>query len=1073
MAVTNVRGRQLRDDDVFREDLNTTTTGRAVVRKVIQGTGLSFSSTGIDAGTGDVTITLATSGVTAGTYGGSSSVPVVTVDTYGRITSISTSAISGGGGTTVRNTESFTATAGQTLFTTTNTLSEGYYDVYLNGVRLNTSSYTGAANSVTLVDGATLGDIIDIIILGNLAVAATLPSQTGNAGKYLTTDGSNLSWASITAGSGTVTSVSVASANGFAGTVATATTTPAITISTTVTGILKGNGTAVSAAVSNTDYQAVITLTTTGSSGASTFNGTTLNIPTYTLTGLGGFANPMTTLGDIIYGGASGAATRLAGNTTSTKNVLLSTGNGTTAAAPAWGTLTASDVGAQASSTNLTSLAGLTFASTSFVKMTATGTFALDTNTYYLASNPSGYTSNTGTVTSVSVTTANGVSGTVATASTTPAITITLGAITPTTVNGLTFTAAATGFTIAGGTTSKTLTLSNTLTLAGTDGSTLNIGSGGTLGSAAFTASTAYQASSTNLTSLAGLTYVSASFVKMTAAGTFALDTASYLPLTGGTLSGNLTVNVSSGNAAFITTGSGTVGGANYFDFLRATTNAAGATNATKTFRLNNTGAVEVVNSAYSSVIFTLTDAGAGNFASSVTASSIIKSGGTSAQILAADGSVITAGSGISISGGTISATAGGGGTVTSVSVVSANGFAGTVATASTTPAITLTTTITGLLKGNGTAISAAVAGTDYQGASTNLTSLAGLTFASTSFVKMTAAGTFALDTNTYYLASNPNGYTSNSGTVTTVSVASANGFAGTVATATSTPAITISTTVTGLLKGNGTAVSAAVANTDYLAVASPAYTGTLTTGTLGFTAANPLMSLQSSVNGFNQFLIQNSSTGVSASSDVIVNNNLSTDTTYYGDFGINGSNYSGTGSFSLPNAVYLYSNTGDLSIGTFTSNAIHFVINNGTSDAATIKTTGQLQLPGYTTTSSFSGTAAGYLAFDSSGNIITVAAPTGGSAYSVTSVSTTYSETATSGTKVIKASTAGGSFVITLPTAVGNTATIIIKKTAGTADLTIDGAGSETIDGGTTAILRKVDESITLVSDNANWLII
>jgi hypothetical protein len=46
--------------------------------------------------------------------------------------------------------------------------------------------------------------------------------------------------------------------------------------------------------------------------------------------------------------------------------------------------------------------------------------------------------------------------------------------------------------------------------------------------------------------------------------------------------------------------------------------------------------------------------------------------------------------------------------------VVSANGFNGTVATATTTPAITLTTTVTGVLKGNGTTISAAVAGTDY-----------------------------------------------------------------------------------------------------------------------------------------------------------------------------------------------------------------------------------------------------------------------------------------------------------------------------------------------------------------------
>jgi hypothetical protein len=82
-------------------------------------------------------------------------------------------------------------------------------------------------------------------------------------------------------GSGTVTSVSVVSANGLAGTVANATTTPAITLSTTVTGLLKGNGTAISAAVSGTDYQAPITLTTTGTSGAATFIGNTLNIPQY------------------------------------------------------------------------------------------------------------------------------------------------------------------------------------------------------------------------------------------------------------------------------------------------------------------------------------------------------------------------------------------------------------------------------------------------------------------------------------------------------------------------------------------------------------------------------------------------------------------------------------------------------------------------------------------------------------------------------------------------------------------------------------------------------------------------
>jgi hypothetical protein len=55
-----------------------------------------------------------------------------------------------------------------------------------------------------------------------------------------------------------------------------------------------------------------------------------------------------------------------------------------------------------------------------------------------------------------------------------------------------------------------------------------------------------------------------------------------------------------------------------------------------------------------------------------------------------------------------------GNGSVTQVSVVAANGLAGTVATDTTTPAITLTTSVTGVLKGNGTAISAASAGTDY-----------------------------------------------------------------------------------------------------------------------------------------------------------------------------------------------------------------------------------------------------------------------------------------------------------------------------------------------------------------------
>jgi len=136
-------------------------------------------------------------------------------------------------------------------------------------------------------------------------------------------------------GTGTVTSVSVVSANGFAGTVATATTTPAITMSTSITGLLYGNGTALASTtvsaplaysagtlsitqsgtasngyLSSTDWNtfnnkgsgtvtsvAALTLGTTGTDLSSTVaNGTTtpvitLNVPTASATNRGALSS--------------------------------------------------------------------------------------------------------------------------------------------------------------------------------------------------------------------------------------------------------------------------------------------------------------------------------------------------------------------------------------------------------------------------------------------------------------------------------------------------------------------------------------------------------------------------------------------------------------------------------------------------------------------------------------------------------------------------------------------------------------------------------------------------------------
>ena len=101
-------------------------------------------------------------------------------------------------------------------------------------------------------------------------------------------------------------------------------------------------------------------------------------------------------------------------------------------------------------------------------------------------------------------------------------------------------------------------------------------------------------------------------------------------------------------------------------------------------------------------------------------------------------------------------------------------------------------------------------------GSSTVTPTAGGVQYGTGSAVAFTAAGTAG-----YVLQSNGSGaptwVAASTGTVTAVSVATSNGFAGS-SSGGATPALTLSTTITGVLKGNGTAISAATAGTDYLA---------------------------------------------------------------------------------------------------------------------------------------------------------------------------------------------------------------------------------------------------------------
>jgi len=151
------------------------------------------------AGNGSFATTLAASGVTSGTYGSSTAIPVLTVDTKGRVTSASTVGITAGVSTLAYSTTG--ASNGGTISGTTLTLAAA--DATNPGL-ISTGAQTiaGAKNFSS--------DVTATNFLGNATTATTAGNITATSNTSLTSLANLATVGTITAGTWSATEVAIA-----------------------------------------------------------------------------------------------------------------------------------------------------------------------------------------------------------------------------------------------------------------------------------------------------------------------------------------------------------------------------------------------------------------------------------------------------------------------------------------------------------------------------------------------------------------------------------------------------------------------------------------------------------------------------------------------------------------------------------------------------------------------------------------------------------------------------------------------------------------------------------------------
>jgi hypothetical protein len=184
------------------------------------------------------------------------------------------------------------------------------------GTGLTGTSYDGSVAKTIAID-STVATLTGTQTLTNKTLTAPVISTISNSGTLtLPTSTDTLVGKATT---DTLTNKTISASNN--------------TISNLANSNLNG-----SAAITNANLATMPTLTIKGNNGGSSAVPQDLTV-TQVNTMLGALSNPMTNIGDTIYGGTSGVSTKLAGNTAVTRKWLAQIGDGFNSAAPSWNTL--------------------------------------------------------------------------------------------------------------------------------------------------------------------------------------------------------------------------------------------------------------------------------------------------------------------------------------------------------------------------------------------------------------------------------------------------------------------------------------------------------------------------------------------------------------------------------------------------------------------------------------------------------------------------------------------------------------------------------------------------------------